>query len=109
MDLLDVCNKVLLTPIEELSPEDKEEVFVARAGAKALRSISQSRKNCVAMRKAGFVKLIARLLKSIHGDVIISIMGTLQKCAAEVSMTFHCFVLYSINGVVIAAQCTATF
>jgi hypothetical protein len=85
--LLDVCNEVLVTPIEELSPEDKEEVFVAKAGAKALWSISQSRKNREAMRKAGCVKLIARLLKSIHGDVVIPIMGTLQQCASEVSTT----------------------
>ncbi|KAJ9600824.1 hypothetical protein L9F63_001036 [Diploptera punctata] len=78
VDLLDVSNEVLVTPLDELSPEDKEEVFVARAGAKALWSISQSRKNREAMKKAGCVKLIARLLKSIHSDVVVPIMGTLQ-------------------------------
>ncbi|PSN34412.1 Armadillo repeat-containing protein 4 [Blattella germanica] len=42
-----------------------------------------SSKNREAMRKAGCVKLIARLLKSIHGDVVVPIMGTLLQCASE--------------------------
>jgi hypothetical protein len=57
---------------------------VARAGAKALWSISQSKKNRDTMRKAGCVRLLARLLKSVHGDVVVPIMGTLQQCASEV-------------------------
>ena len=81
-----MSNEVLVTPLEDLSLDDREEVFVARAGAKALWSISQSRKNREAMRKAGCVKLIARLLKSIHGDVVVPIMGTLQQCASEVNI-----------------------
>jgi hypothetical protein len=84
VDLLDVSKHVLTTPINNLSPEDKKEVHVARAGAKALWSISQSKKNRDAMRKAGCVRLLARLLKSVHGDVVVPIMGTLQQCASEV-------------------------
>ncbi|KAJ4433774.1 hypothetical protein ANN_16086 [Periplaneta americana] len=83
VDLLDVNNHVLVTPLNELNPEDVEEVHVARAGARALWSMSQSKKNREAMRKAGCVRLLARLLKSIHGDVVVSIMGTLQQCASE--------------------------
>jgi len=85
VDLLDVNNHALITPINDLSPEDKQEVQVARAGAKALWSISQSKKNRVEMRKAGCVRLLARLLKSVHGDVVVPIMGTLQQCASEVT------------------------
>jgi len=85
VDLLDVNNHALITPINDLSPEDKQEVQVARAGAKALWSISQSKKNRDEMRKAGCVRLLARLLKSVHGDVVVPIMGTLQQCASEVT------------------------
>jgi len=85
VDLLDVNNHALITPIKDLSPEDKQEVQIARAGAKALWSISQSKKNRDEMRKAGCVRLLARLLKSVHRDVVVPIMGTLQQCASEVT------------------------
>ena len=85
VDLLDVNNHALITPIKDLSPEDKQEVQVAQAGAKALWSISQSKKNRDEMRKAGCVRLLARLLKSVHGGVVVPIMGTLQQCASEVT------------------------
>lgn len=85
VDLLDVNNHAVTTPTKDLSPEDKQEVRVAQAGAKALWSISQSKKNRDEMRKAGCVRLLARLLKSIHGDVVVPIMGTLQQCASEVT------------------------
>jgi hypothetical protein len=84
VDLLDVSNHAVLTPVSDLSPEDKEEVHVARAGAKALWSISQSKKNRDAMRKAGCVRLLARLLQSVHEDVVVPVMGMLQQCASEV-------------------------
>jgi hypothetical protein len=84
VDLLDVSNHTLITPITELSSKDKEEVRVAQAGAKALWSVSQSKKNREAMRKAGCVRLLARLLKSVHDDVVVPIMGTLEQCASEV-------------------------
>lgn len=85
MDLLDVNNHALITPVKDLSPEDKQEVQVAQAGAKALWSMSQSKKNRDEMRKAGCVRLLARLLKSVHGDVVVPITGTLQQCASEVT------------------------
>lgn len=85
MNLLDVSNRVLATPIKGLSPEDKEEVCVATAGAKALWSVSQSKKNRDAMRKAGCVRLLARLLKSVHEDVVVPIMGIIQQCSSEVT------------------------
>lgn len=57
---------------------------MARAGARALWSLSESRHNKELMRKSGIVPLMARLLKSCHIDVVIPIMGTIQKCASEV-------------------------
>lgn len=57
---------------------------MARAGAKALSSLSESRHNIEAMRKYGLVPLMARLLKSIHFDVVVNMMSTCQQCATQV-------------------------
>lgn len=59
---------------------------MARAGARALWSLSLSRHNKELMRKSGIVPLMARLLKSCHTDVVIPIMGTIQECASQVCM-----------------------
>lgn len=58
---------------------------MARAGARALWSLADSRHNKELMRKSGIVPLMARLLKSCHIDVVIPIMGTIQKCASQVN------------------------
>ena len=65
--------------------ETKKDVEVARCGALALWSCSKSTKNKEAMRKAGAIPLLARLLKSTHEDMLIPVVGTLQECASEVS------------------------
>ncbi|XP_068083879.1 armadillo repeat-containing protein gudu [Anabrus simplex] len=85
VDLLDVNPLALITPIEDLSPEDRQQVYVARGGARALWSLSQSTKNKEAMKKAGCVPLLGRLIRSCHPDVVVPIMGTIQQCATEVS------------------------
>ena len=38
-----------------------------------------------AMRKAGAIPLLARLLKSVHESMLIPVVGTLQECASEPS------------------------
>lgn len=58
-------------------------VNMARAGAKALWSLSASRHNKEIMRKSGLVPLMGRLLKSIHIDVVVPIMGTVAECATQ--------------------------
>lgn len=58
---------------------------VARAGALALWSCSKSTKNKLAIRKAGGIPLLARLLKSTNEAMLIPVVGTLQECASEVS------------------------
>jgi len=60
-------------------------VEVARCGALALWSCSKSTKNKQAMRKAGAIPLLARLLKSVHESMLIPVVGTLQECASEPS------------------------
>lgn len=69
---------------EALSDEEQQLLDMARAGAKALWSLSESRHNKEVMRRSGLVPLMAKLLKSIHIDVVVPIMGTVQQCASQV-------------------------
>lgn len=68
-----------------LSPEQEKDLEVARAGALALWSCSKSRRNKDAIRKAGGIPLLARLLKSSNASILIPVVGTLQECASEES------------------------
>lgn len=61
------------------------EADVARCGALALWSCSKSTKNKQAIRKAGGIPLLARLLKSNNEAMLIPVVGTLQECATEPS------------------------
>ncbi|PFX30563.1 armadillo repeat-containing protein 4-like [Stylophora pistillata] len=61
------------------------EADVARCGALALWSCSKSTKNKQAIRKAGGIPLLARLLKSSNEAMLIPVVGTLQECASEAS------------------------
>ena len=60
------------------------DISVARAGALALWSCSKSTKNKNAIRKAGGIPLLAKLLKSQNESMLIPVVGTLQECATEV-------------------------
>lgn len=75
MQLLD-CGDV--TKASEFSIE------VARAGALALWSCSKSTKNKMAIKNAGGIPLLAKLLKSHNENMLIPVVGTLQECAQEV-------------------------
>lgn len=66
-----------------INPEIERDVAVARCGALALWSCSKSRKNKEAMRAAGAIPLLAKLLKSPHEEMLIPVVGTLQECASE--------------------------
>ena len=76
-------------PLHSASPD--KDVEVARCGALALWSCSKSTKNKQAIRKAGAIPMLARLLKSPHEGMLIPVVGTLQECASEV---FCYFVLH---------------
>ena len=87
MSLLD-CVKLNINAV--MTPEMEMSVEVARCGALALWSCSKSKKNKEAMRKAGAIPLLARLLKSEHENMLIPVVGTLQECASEVcSLLLH--------------------
>lgn len=84
IDLLDVPQQVLTVAWDDLDADKKEMVYVVRGSIKALWSLSQCRKNKEAMRKAGVVKILARLLRCAHEDIIAPTLGTIQQCATEV-------------------------
>ncbi|KAJ8375947.1 hypothetical protein SKAU_G00065270 [Synaphobranchus kaupii] len=63
--------------------EQERDVEVARCGALALWSCSKSTRNKEAIRRAGGIPLLARLLKSPHENMLIPVVGTLQECASE--------------------------
>lgn len=84
VDLLDVPLTCLITPAESLLQTQKEQLEMARAGARALWSLSESRHNKEIMRTSGVVPLMGRLLKSTNIDVVVPIMGCVQQCATQV-------------------------
>ncbi|XP_037311989.1 outer dynein arm-docking complex subunit 2 [Pungitius pungitius] len=71
--------------LANLTAEQEKDVEVARCGALALWSCSKSTKNKEAIRKAGGVFMLGRLLKSPHENMLIPVVGTLQECASEES------------------------
>ncbi|XP_045918658.1 outer dynein arm-docking complex subunit 2 isoform X2 [Micropterus dolomieu] len=71
--------------LANLTANQEKDVEVARCGALALWSCSKSTKNKEAIRKAGGIPLLGRLLKSPHENMLIPVVGTLQECASEES------------------------
>ncbi|XP_031176149.1 armadillo repeat-containing protein 4 isoform X3 [Sander lucioperca] len=71
--------------LADLTANQEKDVEVARCGALALWSCSKSTKNKEAIRKAGGIPLLGRLLKSPHENMLIPVVGTLQECASEES------------------------
>lgn len=81
--------------LANLTANQEKDVEVARCGALALWSCSKSTKNKEAIRKAGGIPLLGRLLKSPHENMLIPVVGTLQECASVVRGGTYC-TLYSI-------------
>ncbi|XP_063109784.1 outer dynein arm-docking complex subunit 2 [Cavia porcellus] len=81
VSLLD-CAQNSVEPVQSSLYETRD-VEVARCGALALWSCSKSYSNKEAIRKAGGIPLLARLLKTSHEDMLIPVVGTLQECASE--------------------------
>lgn len=74
---------ILVTPLEQLTVLEVESLHMARGGARALWTLADSKHNMEQMRKSGIVPLMANLLKSVHIDVVIPIMGTVRKCSSQ--------------------------
>ncbi|XP_026977834.1 outer dynein arm-docking complex subunit 2 [Sagmatias obliquidens] len=79
--LLD-CSQRATEPAER-SLYEADDGEVARCGALALWSCSKSYANKEAIRRAGGIPLLARLLKTSHENMLIPVVGTLQECASE--------------------------
>lgn len=94
VDLLDVPLTCLTMPQDLLIQNQKEQLAMATAGARALWSLSESRHNKEIMRRSGVVPLMARLLQSIHIEVVVPIMGCVQQCASQVSSFFGSFLSF---------------
>lgn len=77
--------KLLDCVLNSTALSSEKDVEVARCGALALWSCSKSIRNKQAIRKAGGIPLLARLLKSSQKNMLIPVVGTLQECASEVS------------------------
>ncbi|KAM8882392.1 outer dynein arm-docking complex subunit 2 isoform 1-T1 [Synchiropus picturatus] len=65
------------------NPKHEKDLDVARCGALGLWSCSHGTKNKEAIRKAGAIPLLIRLLKSNETSMLIPVVGTLQECALE--------------------------
>lgn len=72
--------KLLKISFADQSQSEKEDMNLAKAAARALWSISKSVKNMRIMMKSGCVPLLAKLLGSIHPELVIPILGTLSQC-----------------------------
>jgi len=80
--MLDIEQPSLFTGSGENEETDFE---VPRCGALALWSLARSTKNKDAIRKAGAIPLLARLLQTRHVAVVIPVVGILHECASEVN------------------------
>ncbi|KAL1129974.1 hypothetical protein AAG570_012918, partial [Ranatra chinensis] len=85
VDLLDVKRSLLTTPKNTMDTADLQTLDVLIGSVKALWSLSQCKKNKEEMRKAGCVKLLACLLRSVHQQLVVYTMGIVQQCASEKS------------------------
>jgi len=74
-----------LLSFPENSKDVEMDMEVARCGALALLSCSKSSKNKRAMKRAGIIPLLAKLLKSENEAMLVPVVGTLQECASELS------------------------
>ncbi|XP_046397055.1 armadillo repeat-containing protein gudu isoform X2 [Ischnura elegans] len=87
VDLLDSASTAILAKDpKDLTPTELDSLAVSRAGARALWSLSRTSRNQEAMRQAGVVRLLARLLKAkLHPDVVVPIVAIVQQCASQKS------------------------
>ncbi|XP_045473998.1 armadillo repeat-containing protein gudu-like [Harmonia axyridis] len=80
VDLLMVEDKILRTPMKYLTAEEQETVRLAKSAARALWSLSKSKKNMHIMMRSGCVALMAKLLGCVHTEVMIPTLGALSQC-----------------------------
>ena len=77
---------------------DETDFEVPRCGALALWSIAKSTKNKDAIRRAGAIPLISKLLQTKHVSVVIPVVGILHECASEVLRALIQFKILQLNA-----------
>lgn len=65
------------------SNEPEKDWELARCASLALWSLARSTKNKEAIRKAGAISLLSKLMLSEEAMVVIPVVGILQECASE--------------------------
>ncbi|KAL1490979.1 hypothetical protein ABEB36_011646 [Hypothenemus hampei] len=85
VDFLDCNESILNTSKDMLGESESAAINLVSAAAKALWSVSRSKRNIQVMVKSGAVPLLAKLLRSVHMEVVIPIIGTISQCANDSS------------------------
>jgi len=82
---LDVPHQILKAEIETLPAVQQKTFSLMCHCSKALWAMSKSDKNKDVMRQTGIIPAMAKLLTSVHEDVVGSTMGIIVNCATQVS------------------------
>ncbi|XP_073987694.1 outer dynein arm-docking complex subunit 2-like [Rhodnius prolixus] len=83
VDLMDVPKQLLTTPASHLAESDGMVLSVVIGSARAICTLSLSTKNKELMRKAGCVRILARFLSSVHEEIVVYTLGTIDQCSSE--------------------------
>lgn len=83
---MDVPYQVLRTESEMLPTAQQKLLILMRNCSKALWYMSKSDKNKDVMRRSGIIPVMAKLLTSVHEDVVGFIMGIIVNCATQVDI-----------------------
>lgn len=81
---MDVPYQVLKTESDMLPAVLQKSFDLMCNCSKTLWSMSKSDKNKDVMRRSGIIPVMAKLLTSVHEDVVSSIMGIIVNCATQV-------------------------
>lgn len=81
---MDVPYQVLKTERDMLPAVLQKSFNLMCNCSKTLWSMSKSDKNKDVMRRSGIIPVMAKLLTSVHEDVVSSIMGIIVNCATQV-------------------------
>ncbi|XP_025411817.1 armadillo repeat-containing protein gudu-like [Sipha flava] len=83
VNYMDVPLQVLKTESEMLPAIQQKSFSLLRNCSKALWFMSKSDKNKDVMRQSGIIPVLAKLLTSVHEDVVSYIMGIIVNCATQ--------------------------
>lgn len=81
---MDVPYQILKTESDMLPTVLQKSFDLMCNCSKTLWSMSKSDKNKDVMRRSGIIPVMAKLLTSVHENVVSSIMGIIVNCATQV-------------------------